>query len=135
MARGSVPRSARPPSDLDAAAASGRAGAGAAASRQSTGGNAARDRRRLSLRRGCDAHALAGVGAGNCALCGRFPRLSPAAVTAAIIRSLRIRSRKNDWLRIVTTLEQILPRPTTQFRRRAWLEFQRALDPLAPPKP
>jgi hypothetical protein len=27
-----------------------------------------------------------------------------------------------------------LPRPTVQFRRRAWLEFQRALDPLAPPK-
>jgi hypothetical protein len=27
------------------------------------------------------------------------------------------------------------PLPTTQFRRRAWLEFQRALDPLAPPKP
>ena len=28
-----------------------------------------------------------------------------------------------------------LPLPTGQFRRRAWLEFQRALDPLAPPKP
>jgi hypothetical protein len=27
-----------------------------------------------------------------------------------------------------------LPRPTMRFRRRAWLEFQRALDPLAPPK-
>jgi hypothetical protein len=27
-----------------------------------------------------------------------------------------------------------MPRPTMQFRRRAWLEFQRALDPLAPPK-
>jgi hypothetical protein len=27
-----------------------------------------------------------------------------------------------------------LPRPTVRFRRRAWLEFQRALDPLAPPK-
>jgi hypothetical protein len=26
------------------------------------------------------------------------------------------------------------PRPTAQFRRRAWLEFQRALDPLARPK-
>jgi hypothetical protein len=25
-----------------------------------------------------------------------------------------------------------LPRPTASFRRRAWLEFQRALDPLAP---
>lgn len=28
-----------------------------------------------------------------------------------------------------------LPAPTLQFRRRAWLGFQRALDPLAPPKP
>jgi hypothetical protein len=27
------------------------------------------------------------------------------------------------------------PLPTTQFRRQAWLEFQRAIDPLAPPKP
>ena len=26
------------------------------------------------------------------------------------------------------------PSPTMQFRRRAWLEFQRALDPLAQPK-
>jgi hypothetical protein len=28
-----------------------------------------------------------------------------------------------------------LPTPTAQFRRRAWLLFQRALDPLAPPRP
>ena len=28
-----------------------------------------------------------------------------------------------------------LPRPTVHFRYRAWREFQRALDPLAPPKP
>jgi hypothetical protein len=28
-----------------------------------------------------------------------------------------------------------LPNPSTQFRRRAWLAFQRALDPLAPPRP
>ena len=28
-----------------------------------------------------------------------------------------------------------LPLPTPPFRRRAWLLFQRALDPLAPPKP
>ena len=27
------------------------------------------------------------------------------------------------------------PRPTLQFRLRAWRAFQRALDPLAPPKP
>jgi hypothetical protein len=27
------------------------------------------------------------------------------------------------------------PKPTPQFRRRAWLAFQRAIDPLAPPRP
>src|SRR4029079_4646302 len=31
--------------------------------------------------------------------------------------------------------EPSLPRPTLQFRLRAWRVFQRALDPLAPPKP
>jgi hypothetical protein len=28
-----------------------------------------------------------------------------------------------------------LPQPTTAFRRRAWIRFQRALDPLSPPRP
>ncbi|HEY2310095.1 MAG TPA: hypothetical protein VGH46_03145 [Gaiellaceae bacterium] len=28
-----------------------------------------------------------------------------------------------------------LPCPTQRFRRQSWLAFQRALDPLAPPKP
>lgn len=28
-----------------------------------------------------------------------------------------------------------LPTPTGRYRRRAWLAFQRALDPLARPKP
>jgi hypothetical protein len=28
-----------------------------------------------------------------------------------------------------------IPLPTAQFRHRAWIEFQRAIDPLAPPKP
>jgi hypothetical protein len=28
-----------------------------------------------------------------------------------------------------------LPHPTQRFRREAWLAFQRALDPLARPKP
>jgi hypothetical protein len=27
-----------------------------------------------------------------------------------------------------------MPRPSPQFRRRSWIEFQRAIDPLAPPK-
>jgi hypothetical protein len=28
-----------------------------------------------------------------------------------------------------------VPRPSPQFRRRAWLAFQRALDPFAKPRP
>jgi hypothetical protein len=32
-------------------------------------------------------------------------------------------------------IEAQLPQPTASFRRRAWWEFQRALDPLGPPKP
>ncbi len=28
-----------------------------------------------------------------------------------------------------------LPHPTNRFRHRSWLAFQRALDPLAPPRP
>jgi len=28
----------------------------------------------------------------------------------------------------------MIPKPTASYRRRAWLEFQRALDPLAPIK-
>jgi hypothetical protein len=42
-------------------------------------------------------------------------------------------------VRIVRALSQslkgALPQPSTAFRRRAWLQFQRALDPLARPKP
>jgi hypothetical protein len=34
-----------------------------------------------------------------------------------------------------TTDKGGLPTPSMSFRRKAWLEFQRALDPLAPPKP
>ena len=29
----------------------------------------------------------------------------------------------------------VLPAPTASYRRRAWVQFQRALDPLAPIKP
>jgi hypothetical protein len=34
-----------------------------------------------------------------------------------------------------TPQEPELPRPTMQFRLRAWRTFQKALDPLGPPKP
>jgi hypothetical protein len=35
----------------------------------------------------------------------------------------------------MTSDESDLPRPTLHFRLHAWRVFQRALDPLAPPKP
>jgi hypothetical protein len=34
-----------------------------------------------------------------------------------------------------TDENEAMPSPSMQFRRRAWREFQRALDPLARPKP
>ena len=34
-----------------------------------------------------------------------------------------------------TTNEPRLPTPSASYRRRAWVQFQRALDPLAPIKP
>jgi hypothetical protein len=31
--------------------------------------------------------------------------------------------------------DESLPTPSASYRRRAWIEFQRALDPLSPIKP
>ncbi len=31
--------------------------------------------------------------------------------------------------------DKVLPTPSASYRRRAWVQFQRALDPLAPIKP
>jgi hypothetical protein len=31
--------------------------------------------------------------------------------------------------------DESVPTPSASYRRRAWIEFQRALDPLAPIKP
>ena len=33
------------------------------------------------------------------------------------------------------TEDKALPAPSASYRRRAWVQFQRALDPLAPIKP
>ena len=37
--------------------------------------------------------------------------------------------------RLLCRVRGRLPRPSPQFRRLSWLAFQKALDPLAPPKP
>jgi hypothetical protein len=50
-----------------------------------------------------------------------------------------MKKRTGDMGKLVdrgdTNEDQSLPSPSMQFRRRAWLEFQRALDPLGPPRP
>jgi len=40
----------------------------------------------------------------------------------------RLGGRGDEWA-------QVVPAPTEQFRRSAWRQFQRALDPLALPRP
>jgi hypothetical protein len=46
---------------------------------------------------------------------------------------LRRGTQHNDSAR--ARVGKTLPQPTPEFRRRAWLAFQRALNPLAPPRP
>jgi hypothetical protein len=48
---------------------------------------------------------------------------------------MRSERRNDDKGCQVERGQQELPAPTEQFRLRAWREFQKALDPLAPPKP
>jgi hypothetical protein len=40
-----------------------------------------------------------------------------------------------EWIETLFRIYVRRAGPTPGFRRRAWREFQRALDPLAPPKP
>ena len=48
----------------------------------------------------------------------------------------RVVNRPEQPERVLTLLQRTSPpRPTPSFRARAWREFQRALDPLAAPKP
>ncbi|MEJ7791177.1 MAG: hypothetical protein WKF65_04310 [Gaiellaceae bacterium] len=43
-------------------------------------------------------------------------------------------SHEHDRIRAFSGIRLDLPAPSSSFRRRAWLEFQRALNPLAAPK-
>jgi hypothetical protein len=45
------------------------------------------------------------------------------------------RERTTKLMLVETISGERLPKPTLQFRQRAWRDFQRALDPLAQPKP
>jgi hypothetical protein len=40
-----------------------------------------------------------------------------------------------ERLELVKMLAIEVPQPSPQFRRKSWREYQRALDPLAQPKP
>ena len=42
--------------------------------------------------------------------------------------------RSADWIEAFLRVYVRKAAPTSGFRRRSWREFQRALDPLAPPK-
>jgi len=50
---------------------------------------------------------------------------------------MRNRKQSEDEAAAMTSrrIEEFLPAPSASYRRRAWIEFQRALDPLAPIKP
>jgi len=50
---------------------------------------------------------------------------------------MRNRKQSEDEAPAMTSrrIEEFLPAPSASYRRRAWIEFQRALDPLAPIKP
>ncbi len=59
-------------------------------------------------------------------------RTAPGAVQPTSMKMGAVTSgfvRRGD-----TKNSEGLPTPSMKFRRRAWLSFQRALDPLAPPK-
>ena len=55
------------------------------------------------------------------------------------VYSLEMRNRKHSEDKAAAVkshrIEDLLPAPSASYRRRAWIEFQRALDPLAPIKP
>jgi len=42
---------------------------------------------------------------------------------------------RHEYEREIERASSRVPRASPQFRRRSWLAFQRALDPLARPKP
>jgi hypothetical protein len=48
---------------------------------------------------------------------------------------MRNEAAQDDPVRDAVRAVIRVPRPSPQFRRRSWLLFQRALDPLAPPRP
>ena len=55
------------------------------------------------------------------------------------VYSLKMRNENRhftgEFEREIDRASDRVPRPSPQFRRRSWLAFQRALDPLARPRP
>jgi len=45
------------------------------------------------------------------------------------------RDSEDEFEREIDRVAKRVPRPSPQFRRRAWLAFERALDPFAKPRP
>jgi hypothetical protein len=70
----------------------------------------------------------------SCRRVGPYPRRGTARYRFEVAKDLPQRGRSGR--RGVQSVDPAgLPHPTQRFRREAWLAFQRALDPLAPPKP
>jgi hypothetical protein len=51
-----------------------------------------------------------------------------------IVYLLKVRKHGSSE-RLKSELPKGVPAPTASFRRRAWLQFQKAINPLAAPKP
>lgn len=57
---------------------------------------------------------------------------------SVVVYSLKMRNDREpdkEKREQVRERERGLPTPSASYRRRAWIQFQRALDPLAPIKP
>ena len=68
------------------------------------------------------------------ALCGYFDRSVRTSFEGSNVYVLEMRKVEGSSLSAALRASIERLKPTADFRRRAWREFQRSLDPLAPPK-
>src|SRR6266550_920904 len=69
----------------------------------------------------------------------RGPQFTRNPIRGSSVYYLKMRNDSDpyegDMEREIDRASRRMPRPSPQFRRRCWLAFQRALDPLAKPRP
>jgi hypothetical protein len=68
---------------------------------------------------------------------GRQCTRIPIRIGSVYYLKMRTKSRdsEEEFEREIDRAAQRVPQPSPQFRRRAWLAFERALDPFAKPRP